>query len=122
MFNKTFRDDSYYVRKVLKGDRQAFAVLVDKHKSMAFKLAMGIAKNKEDAEEIAQDSFLKAFEALPKFNADSKFSTWLYRIVYNTAISKIRKKKVLHDDIDDTTISTQFAHYFINLLYSDFNL
>ncbi|MBU2651355.1 MAG: RNA polymerase sigma factor [Bacteroidetes bacterium] len=85
--------DSYYVTQVLKGNVAAFAFLVDKHKDSIFNLAYRITGNREDAEEIAQDAFLKAFQKLDTFRKQAKFSTWLYRIAFNLAISKTRKKK-----------------------------
>jgi RNA polymerase sigma-70 factor (ECF subfamily) len=66
---------------------------VDQHKDRAFNLAFRICCNREEAEEIAQDSFLKAYRALGSFQRKSSFSTWLYRIVYNTAVSYVRIKK-----------------------------
>ncbi len=61
---------------------------------------MRIVRSREDAEEIAQDVFVKAYQALPAFKKESKFSTWLYRIVYNSAISKIRKKNIETTDLN----------------------
>ncbi len=100
-----YRKDIYYVEKVLQGDTSAFAHLINKHKEMAFIIANKIVRNKEDAEEIAQDSFLKAYQAIEKFKKEAKFSTWLYRIVYNTAISKTRKKKFEFSAIEDQIIN-----------------
>ena len=68
---------------------------------MAYTVAIKIVKSHEDAEEVAQDSFLKAYEKLDSFKGNSKFSTWLYTIVYRNSITKIRKKKVATTDIDD---------------------
>ena len=68
--------------------------MVAKHKNLVFSIALKILNNREDAEEVAQDCFLKVFHALKTFEKKSKFSTWLYRIVYNAAISKTRKKKL----------------------------
>ena len=93
--------DQVYIEKVLKGDTNSFAHLINKYKDMSYTLAMKIVKNHEDAEEVAQDSFLKAYEKLDSFKGDSKFSTWLYTIVYRNSITKIRKKKVATSDIDD---------------------
>lgn len=84
--------DIICIKKVLEGDRNAFAYLVDKYKTMVFTLALQITKNREEAEEIAQDTFIKAFQSLKGFQGKAKFSSWLYRIVYNTAISHLRKK------------------------------
>ncbi|MCH7658615.1 MAG: RNA polymerase sigma factor [Bacteroidetes bacterium] len=68
---------------------------------MVFTLAFRILKNRENAEEVAQDAFLKVYQNLGKFRSKSKFSTWLYRIVYNTAISKVRVKQKPTMSIDD---------------------
>ena len=98
-----FLEDSLYIEKVLNGDTRAYTTLVNKHKDMVFTIARKIAKSTEDAEEIAQDAFIKAFNSLENFKQKSKFSTWLYRITYNTAVSRIRKKKievaVINDEI-----------------------
>lgn len=93
--------DSYYIQKVRNGDVSAYAYLVDRHKKMAFNIAMQIVGNREDAEEITQDAFLKAYQALDTYKGESKFTTWLYRIIYNASISKMRKKKLDQVSIDD---------------------
>jgi RNA polymerase sigma-70 factor (ECF subfamily) len=87
-------DIQYYVDQVLAGNVNAFTRIVDRHKDRAFNLAFRICCNREEAEEIAQDSFLKAYRALGGFKGQSSFSTWLYRIVYNTAISHVRVRKL----------------------------
>jgi RNA polymerase sigma factor (sigma-70 family) len=89
-----YQDDNHYIDRVLSGDVAAYAMLVAKHKNLVFSIALKILNNREDAEEVAQDCFLKVFQALNKFEKKSKFSTWLYRIVYNASISKTRKKKL----------------------------
>lgn len=96
--------DLYYIDKVLNGNTEAFAVLVNRHKDMVFTIVNRILKSREDAEEIAQDVFLKAFQSLQKFKREAKFSTWLYRIAYNTAISKTRKKKIEVSAIDESIV------------------
>jgi RNA polymerase sigma-70 factor (ECF subfamily) len=100
----TFRDDSYYIGQVLEGRQTAYAALVDKHKEMVFTIAIKILRHREEAEEVAQDVFLKAFKALPSFKGEARFSTWLYRIAYNTAISQSRRKKPVFPSIDDEMI------------------
>lgn len=100
----TSRDDSFYIRQVIGGDHSAYAALVDRHKDMVFTIAVKILRNREEAEEVAQDVFLKAFNALSSFKGDARFSTWLYRIAYNTAISQSRKKKRVFSAIDDEMI------------------
>ena len=92
--------DQVYIDRVLDGDTNAFAYLIDKYKNMAYTISIKIVKNHEDAEEIAQDSFLKAYQKLDTFKGESKFSTWLYSIVYRNSISKIRKKNIITTDID----------------------
>ncbi|HNW72615.1 MAG: sigma-70 family RNA polymerase sigma factor [Bacteroidales bacterium] len=89
-----YQEDNHYIDRVLSGDISAYGQLVAKHKNLVFSIALKILNNREDAEEIAQDTFLKAFHALKTFERKSKFSTWLYRIVYNAAISKTRKKRL----------------------------
>ena len=94
---KKKEDIAYYIDQVLGGNANAFTRIVERHKDRAFNLALRICCNREEAEEITQDSFLKAYRALNSFKRKSSFSTWLYRIVYNTAISyaRIRKKEIL---------------------------
>ena len=96
--------DQIHIEKVLQGDTNAFSYLVDKYKNMTYTVALKIVRNNEDAEEVAQDSFIKAYNQLHTFKGDSKFSTWLYTIVYRNAISKIRKKKITTTNIDSFVI------------------
>jgi RNA polymerase sigma-70 factor (ECF subfamily) len=85
--------DKYYIEQVLDGKINAFSYLIDRHKNKAYNLAFRICGNPEEAEEVAQDAFLKAFRSLKNFRMKSSFATWLYRIVYNTAISLVRNRK-----------------------------
>ena len=79
-----------------------YSAIINKYKDLAFNIALKITKNEQDSEEIVQDSFVKAFNGLNKFKNESQFSTWFYRIVYNTAISSIRhNKKHIANEIDD---------------------
>ena len=100
-----FQDDNDYIGRVLSGDVAAYASLVAKHKNLVFSIVLKIVSNREDAEEISQDVFLKAYQSLNTFEGKSKFSTWLYRIAYNAAISKTRKKKVEMVAIEETIIT-----------------
>jgi len=99
-----FLDDSVYIENVMNGDTASFAGLVDKHRDMVYTIALRIARNHHDAEEIAQDAFLKVYRSLDSFRQQSKFTTWLYRIVYNTAISRVRKKRHETTAIDEALI------------------
>jgi RNA polymerase sigma factor (sigma-70 family) len=93
--------DMALITTVLAGDTSAYTELVNRHKRFVFTMAMKFAKNREDAEEIAQDCFIKAFRALGTFKQDAKFSTWLYTITYTTAMSFLRKKRVATSSIDE---------------------
>jgi RNA polymerase sigma-70 factor (ECF subfamily) len=92
------------IDRIVAGNQQAYAELVDRYKSYAYTLALKILENRPEAEEAAQDAFIKAFHHLKNFNKDSKFSTWLYRIVFNTAVSYKRKRKVAFQNIENTII------------------
>jgi RNA polymerase sigma factor (sigma-70 family) len=72
-------NDQYYINKIIEGDSNVFAVLVDQYKDLVFSLALKMLKNREEAEEVAQDTFVKVFKSLNKFKGDSKFSTWIYK-------------------------------------------
>lgn len=85
------------------GDTQAFSALVNAYKDMAVLLAYNILLNQEDAEEAAQDAFVKAFASLSSFKREARFSTWLYRIVVNTALNKKKLKKHALVAITDAT-------------------
>jgi len=110
-----YKGDITYIEEVLSGKVNSFRYIVDRHKDKAFNLAFRICGNREEAEEIAQDSFIKAYRSLPGFKMKSSFATWLYRIVYNTAIShvRIRKKRVLSLE-DFPADATDFTGTFEN--------
>jgi RNA polymerase sigma-70 factor (ECF subfamily) len=88
-----YKGDILYIKEVLQGKTNSFSYIVDRHKDKAFNLAFRICGNREEAEEITQDSFLKAYKSLSRFQMKSSFGTWFYRIVYNSAISLVRIKK-----------------------------
>jgi RNA polymerase sigma factor (sigma-70 family) len=100
-----FKDDNEAIERVLSGDVAAYASLVTKHKNLVFSIVLKIVNSREDAEEISQDVFLKAYQSLGTFERKSKFSTWLYRIAYNSAISKTRKKKFEMVAIEESVIT-----------------
>ncbi|MGN6194335.1 MAG: RNA polymerase sigma factor [Ginsengibacter sp.] len=86
-------NDQHYINLVIGGDCHAFAVLVDRYKNFVFTLSIKMLQNREEAEEVAQDVFIKVYRSLQKFKTESKFSTWLYRITYNTCLDRMRSKK-----------------------------
>jgi RNA polymerase sigma factor (sigma-70 family) len=99
--------DHSILDKILAGEQAAYAELVNKYKSYAYTIALRILQNRPDAEEAAQDAFIKAYNHLAGFNRDSKFSTWLYRIVFNTAISYKRKTRYQFQSLESTVIEYQ---------------
>ena len=81
------------IKAILNGDAQAFSKLVDDYKNLVFTVALRMLKNTEEAEEVAQDTFIKVFKSLKNFKGDAKFSTWIYRIAYNACLDRIKKNK-----------------------------
>jgi RNA polymerase sigma-70 factor (ECF subfamily) len=100
------KNDNFLVEQILKGDVNSFGIIVERHKNRSFNLAVKICGNREDAEEIVQDAFLKAYRSLGGFRMESNFTTWLYRIVYNTAISRIRNKDENTIPLEETMFET----------------
>ena len=107
--------DLYDIEQVLLGNTHAFEPLVNRHQHNVFNIIYRIVQHQQEAEEVAQDVFVKAFQALSSFNQKSKFSTWMYRIAYNAAISHQRKKKVialpLQDEVLEYTEEDFFSDY-----------
>jgi len=97
-------DENVLIDRILNGERQLYAQLVDRYKSYAFAIARKIVETKPEAEEAAQDAFIKAFHYLKGFNRQAKFSTWLYRIVFNTAVSYRRKSKQRFEVIENVSL------------------
>jgi len=85
--------DQEIIESVKKGNHSDFALLVDRYKNKAFSMIVRMLKNKMEAEEILQDCFLKAFKGLNNFKGESTFSTWFYKIAYNTAVSRLSIQK-----------------------------
>ncbi|NQU54327.1 MAG: RNA polymerase sigma factor [Bacteroidetes bacterium] len=97
------KDDIFYIEKVKSGHINYFSYIVARYQDIVFSIALKVLRNREDAEEMAQESFIKAYNSLHTFKGTAKFSTWLYRITYNNCISEFRKKKqhfVSTSDID----------------------
>ena len=118
--------DQHYIDKILQGDTNTYAVLVDRYKNMIFTLALKMVTNREEAEEVAQDTFIKAYNSLVKFKGDSKFSTWIfigislaaltaYAIYFNNDISNFEIAKTYSDKA-----SALFSgiHFSTNVLYA----
>lgn len=97
-------NDNEIISKVLNGDQAAYAALVNRYQNYVFTLTLRMIKSREDAEEVAQDIFIKAYRFLPNFRGDAKFSTWLYTIVNSSCISFLRKKKLAVHSLDDEKV------------------
>ena len=97
------RSDNELIRRTLEGDDESFSQLVERHKDFVYTMTVRILKNEQLAEEVAQDSFLRAYKSLKTFKHESKFSTWLYRICYNlslNALAKENRDRTLFSDRD----------------------
>ena len=101
----THETDHHYIQETLAGNTQAFSVLVERYRDFVYTIALKMLKVREEAEEVAQDSFVKAYESLWTFRGDSKFSSWLYRIVYRKSLDRLRKHKKIRtlDLVEETT-------------------
>jgi RNA polymerase sigma factor (sigma-70 family) len=83
-----------YIKAIKSGNYACYTFIVDHYKYMAYTIALKVLGNEEDAQDVAQESFIKAFQQIHQFEGKSKFSTWLYTIVYRTAISKVKENKI----------------------------
>ncbi|TDW50085.1 RNA polymerase sigma-70 factor (ECF subfamily) [Flavobacterium sp. 270] len=109
-------EDQHYIDLIIQGDSKAFAVLVDRYKNMIFTLALKMVKNREEAEEVAQDTFIKMYNSLSKFKGDSKFSTWTYKIAYNTCLDSLKKNKKEENNISIDEFSAHLIKTMDNAL------
>lgn len=96
--------DLEILESILRGNQSDFNLIIDRYKNRAFSLLRRVLKNDLDAEEVLQDSFLKVYFGMKNFRKDSKFSTWLYRIVYNCAMTKLSSRT---RRIDMSTVSIE---------------
>ena len=111
-------DEKDTIKHILRGETHHFAHFIEKYSEAVFSRVSHMINCREDAEEITQDIFLKAFEKLSSFNVDSSFSTWLYRIAYNTTISALRRKPCINvtiaeeilADTDDTLVDETLSN------------
>ncbi|WP_299898871.1 RNA polymerase sigma factor [uncultured Aquimarina sp.] len=87
------QSDQYYIKQVLEGDANSYGILVQRYQSLVYTVVYRMVKNKEEAEEIAQDTFVKAYKSLVNYRGESKFSTWLYTIAYRKSLDAIKVKK-----------------------------
>ena len=96
--------DNEIISRVLQGEQNAYAELVDRYQGYVFTLVLRMIKSREDAEEVAQDVFIKAYRSLADFRGEAKFSTWLYTITNTTCITVLRKKKLEVHSLDNEKV------------------
>ncbi|MDA9555755.1 sigma-70 family RNA polymerase sigma factor [Pelobium sp.] len=113
MQNKS--SDIEIIDAVLAGNQQAYGELVKRHQRYIFTLALRFTRSRENAEEVAQDVFVKAYRSLGSYQKTAKFSTWLYTIVYHTSMTYLRKKKLDTSSIDDEETSIQLESHSSDL-------
>lgn len=101
----TTNNDQIIINQIIAGDTYVFAVLVDRYKNLVYTLCLRMLKNKEEAEEVAQDTFIKVYKSLEKFKGESKFSTWIYKVTYHSCLDRLKKnkKEYLNVGIDEFT-------------------
>src|SRR5487761_2568645 len=99
--------DVALVERVRAGDISAYDTLVRKYERQIFRIAQHITQNREDAEDVTQDAFLKAYEKLDQFQGNSKFSTWLVRIAVNESLMRLRKRKTSKTVSMDQDVQTE---------------
>ncbi|MGY4653792.1 RNA polymerase sigma factor [Mycobacterium sp. URHB0021] len=85
-------DDAYLVRRAQEGYLDAYAELVDRYSGLAYRVALRVVGNHHDAEDVAQEALVGAWQQLPNFRAQSTFSTWLYRIVTHRALNRVQRQ------------------------------
>lgn len=100
-------DDNEIIERILAGEHHAFQVLIDRHREKAMTLALRMLKNREDAEEALMDAFIRAYNALERFERKSRFSTWFYRILFNVCYSITRKRGEEKSDLELDQLHTR---------------
>src|SRR5215207_10971824 len=93
--------EQHLIQRAQKGDHEAFAALVTEHQHYVYNLALRVLKNEEEALDLAQESFVRAWTALPNFRGESQFRTWLYRIVTNLCYNRLPNLRRSLNDLGD---------------------
>lgn len=101
-FVATTATDEELVRKAQEDDERSFGELVTRYESKVYSLAMKMLRNPEDAEDVLQETFLRAYRGIKSFKGNSTFSTWIYRITANSALMRLRKKQLPQVSIEDS--------------------
>lgn len=109
-------NDQLYIKLILEGDTNAFSALVSRYKDFVFTLSLRMLHNREEAEEVSQDTFIKVFRSLNSFKKESKFSTWLYKITYNTCLDRVKKQKKDRSVVELNEFTGHEARSLMNVL------
>jgi len=104
--------DRELVQRVVGGEQEAYKVLVDRYQGRVFRVAYGLMRNREDARDVTQEAFIKAYRNLPNFRRDSSFYTWIYRITVNLGIDQKRKAyRSRETELDEGRLTPDDAHH-----------
>jgi RNA polymerase sigma-70 factor, ECF subfamily len=103
--------DSELIQRIIEKDENSLRIVVEKYQNFLFKTCFGLLRNKEDAEEAVQDTFIQVYRKIYTYRGESKFSTWLYRIAVNMCINRLRKNR---NDKLFQSVSNFFAFSFLN--------
>ena len=109
-------NDQYYINLVLEGEPNAFAILVNRYKDLVFTLSLKMLQNREEAEEAAQDTFVKIYKSLDKFKGESKLSSWIYKICYNNCLDRLKKQKTKRPVLPINEFTEHKVKSLINIL------
>jgi len=111
-------NDQHYINLIIDGDANAFSKLVELYKNFVFTLSLKMLQNREEAEEVSQDTFIKIYRSLHKFKGESKFSTWLYKVTYNACLDRLKIKKRQQPVVAITEFTEHEVISLINILNS----
>lgn len=115
--------EQVYINEIKGGDTVSYSFIIDKYQHMVYTIAFRILGNIEDSQDVAQESFIKAYQQIRQYEGKSKFSTWLYTIVYRTAISKLKENKIKTISISNSIIENYSQDYtspqFVQLQLND---
>lgn len=105
--NDNLVDDTQLLARIRAGDKAACAICIEQHSPQVYRLALRLMQNEADAEDVMQETFLSAFQAIDNFEGRSTISTWLFRIAYNAAMSRLRRPVLSDTSVDDTLDSSE---------------
>jgi RNA polymerase sigma-70 factor (ECF subfamily) len=99
-------EDQVIAAQIVAGQKELFRLLIKRHERAVYGMGMSLLRNVEDASDFTQEVFLKTFRGLSGFDGRSRFSTWLYKVAYNTAINSVKRRKEYHSLAEDEIIGS----------------